>query len=174
MSLPVEIKKFIDESPISLVADKGGPLSIPEINKFYESEIEPKVTNKKYGELLLGGLLMAQDYIWEAHEIVQDYPETEASWWHAFMHRMEGDYGNAGYWYRRVGKPAAYESLLSAVQKLEFETSANQILNWTEWDSFKLNNLIDSSSGQMREELHDVHRLECLLLIKICYTKAVA
>ena len=174
MSLPVEIKKFIDESPISLVASKGGPLSIAEIKSFYESEIEPQVNDKKFGELLYGGLLMAQDYIWEAHEIVQDYPDVEASWWHAFMHRMEGDYGNAGYWYRKVGQPAAFDSLLSAVQELAFETSADQILSWNEWDSFRLNKMIDSSSGHMREELHDIHRLECLLLIKICYIKATA
>ena len=28
-----------------------------------------------------------------------------ASWIHAVVHRMEGDLANAGYWYRRVGRP---------------------------------------------------------------------
>jgi hypothetical protein len=26
---------------------------------------------------------------------------------HAYLHRVEGDLGNAGYWYRRAGKRAA-------------------------------------------------------------------
>jgi hypothetical protein len=26
---------------------------------------------------------------------------------HAYLHRVEGDLGNAGYWYRRAGKPVA-------------------------------------------------------------------
>jgi hypothetical protein len=26
---------------------------------------------------------------------------------HAHLHRVEGDLGNAGYWYRRAGKPVA-------------------------------------------------------------------
>ena len=26
-------------------------------------------------------------------------------WVHAYLHRKEGDAGNAGYWYRRAGKP---------------------------------------------------------------------
>ncbi|MCH2206620.1 MAG: hypothetical protein MK132_12200 [Lentisphaerales bacterium] len=174
MSLPAEINKFIDESPISLVATKGGTLSIPEIDAFFNENVKPKVNDTKYGQLFYAGLLMAQDYIWEAHEIVQDYPELEASWWHAFMHRMEGDYGNAGYWYRRVGNNEHYQSLLDAVKKLDFETRASEILGWTQWDSFELNHMIGKSKGEFREELHDVHRLECLLLLKICYLKAVA
>jgi hypothetical protein len=30
---------------------------------------------------------------------------------HAYLHRVEGELGNAGYWYRRAGKPAATGSL---------------------------------------------------------------
>ena len=112
MSLPEKIKSFVDSAPISLVAQEGGPLSVQEIRNFYETEVAAKVSDEKYGELLYAGLLMAQDYIWEAHEIVQDFSEQEASWWHAFMHRMEGDYGNAAYWYRRVGDCKHFVSLL--------------------------------------------------------------
>lgn len=43
---------------------------------------------------------------WEkAHELVQDLPTLEAAWIHAYLHRKEGDEWNAGYWYRRAGKP---------------------------------------------------------------------
>ena len=173
MSLPSEIKNFIDDSPISLVAIKGGPLSVSEIDQFFNDNVEPTIKDTKYGQLFYAGLLMAQDYIWEAHEIVQDYPEEEASWWHAFMHRMEGDYGNAGYWYRRLGQSEHYPSLLSAVQNLEFKTRASEVLEWAEWDPYQLNKMIDTAKGEFREELHDIHRLECLLLLKICYLKAI-
>ena len=44
---------------------------------------------------------------WErAHEIAQDAGSREGDWVHAYLHRVEGDLGNAGYWYRRAGKPA--------------------------------------------------------------------
>jgi hypothetical protein len=43
----------------------------------------------------------------KAHEIVQDEEGMDAAWVHAYLHRAEGDLGNAGYWYRRAGKPAA-------------------------------------------------------------------
>ena len=39
----------------------------------------------------------------EAHKIVQDEETADAAWVHAYLHRVEGDLGNAGYWYRRAG-----------------------------------------------------------------------
>ena len=42
-----------------------------------------------------------------AHEIVQDEGGVDAAWVHAYLHRVEGDPGNAGYWYRRAGKSVA-------------------------------------------------------------------
>jgi hypothetical protein len=32
-------------------------------------------------------------------------------WVHAYLHRKEGDLWNAGYWYRRAGRPAATGAL---------------------------------------------------------------
>ena len=40
-----------------------------------------------------------------AHVIVQDHEEDDiAAWLHAVVHRMEGDLGNARYWYRRSSR----------------------------------------------------------------------
>ena len=47
----------------------------------------------------------------EAHKIVQDEETADAAWVHAYLHRVEGDLGNAGYWYRQAGKPAASGAL---------------------------------------------------------------
>ena len=46
-----------------------------------------------------------------AHRLVQDESSNDAAWVHAYLHRVEGDLGNAGYWYRRAGKPVAKGSL---------------------------------------------------------------
>lgn len=43
-----------------------------------------------------------------AHGCVQQCEGDPAcDWVHAYLHRVEGDLANAGYWYRRAGKPAA-------------------------------------------------------------------
>lgn len=42
---------------------------------------------------------------WEkAHQCAQDDPGRDGSWVHAYLHRKEGDLGNAGYWYSRAGR----------------------------------------------------------------------
>lgn len=45
---------------------------------------------------------------WDAaHRVAQDVANESGSWVHAYLHRKEGDHGNAAYWYRRAGKPVA-------------------------------------------------------------------
>ena len=62
----------------------------------------------------LAGLWWAAKGEWDrAHETVQDDPGREAAWVHAYLHRVEGDLSNAGYWYRQAGKPVATGTLES-------------------------------------------------------------
>jgi hypothetical protein len=42
----------------------------------------------------------------KAHDVTQP-GGPELDWVHAYLHRVEGDPANAGYWYRRAGKPVA-------------------------------------------------------------------
>ena len=47
----------------------------------------------------------------DAHKIVIHEETAEAAWVHAYLHRVEGDLGNAGYWYRQAGQPVAKDTL---------------------------------------------------------------
>jgi hypothetical protein len=45
---------------------------------------------------------------WEAaHGSAQADEGPDGAWVHAYLHRKEGDLGNASYWYRRAGQPVA-------------------------------------------------------------------
>ncbi|WP_043354921.1 hypothetical protein [Methylobacterium sp. B1] len=46
-----------------------------------------------------------------AHRLVQDAAGPDAAWVHAHLHRIEGDDGNARYWYGRVGQPGPHGTL---------------------------------------------------------------
>ena len=49
---------------------------------------------------------------WDAaHNVAQDIAGSTGAWIHAYLHRKEGDHGNANYWYARASKPAAKGSL---------------------------------------------------------------
>jgi hypothetical protein len=65
------------------------------------------------------GLSLALQALWwdakgdwaEAHRCAQAQDDAAGAWVHAYLHRREGDAANAGYWYRRAGKPAAADPL---------------------------------------------------------------
>jgi hypothetical protein len=71
----------------------------------------------------LAALWWAAKGNWDAaHKLVQDEKTAHSAWVHAYLHRVEGDLGNAGYWYRRAGKPVAtgpleteWEQIVSAL-----------------------------------------------------------
>lgn len=49
---------------------------------------------------------------WEkAHVLAQSEESKEAYWLHAYLHRKEGDQGNAAYWYARAEQPVPDDSL---------------------------------------------------------------
>lgn len=49
---------------------------------------------------------------WDAaHGVAQDIDDATGAWVHAYLHRKEGDAGNAAYWYRRARQPIASDSL---------------------------------------------------------------
>ena len=66
-----------------------------------------------------GGISTALQAMWEdgrgrweaAHAIAQDIDDKAGAWIHAYLHRKEGDLGNAGYWYGRAGQPVAYDAI---------------------------------------------------------------
>jgi hypothetical protein len=47
----------------------------------------------------------------KAHELIQDEPDKNAAWIHAYLHRKEGDSWNADYWYNRAGRKRPAVSL---------------------------------------------------------------
>jgi hypothetical protein len=48
-----------------------------------------------------------------AHNIVQNAGGVDCAWVHAYLHRKEGDSGNARYWYGRSGKSPAFDISLT-------------------------------------------------------------
>jgi hypothetical protein len=61
------------------------------------------------------GLSLALQTLWweakgdwkRAHECAQEDRASTGSIVHAYLHRVEGDLSNAGYWYKRAGRPPA-------------------------------------------------------------------
>jgi len=73
------------------------------------------------------GISLALQALWHdargdwdgAHGCAQEDHSRDGSWVHAYLHRKEGDIGNAGYWYSRAGR-----SVPAKVTTLEDEWAA--------------------------------------------------
>ena len=46
-----------------------------------------------------------------AHELANSIEDKTGAWVHAYLHRKEGDLGNAAYWYNRAGQSVATDAL---------------------------------------------------------------
>lgn len=65
------------------------------------------------------GMSLALQALWHdakgdwarAHDCAQDDHSRDGSWVHAYLHRKEGDAGNAGYWYARAGRTSPASSV---------------------------------------------------------------
>ena len=65
------------------------------------------------------GLSPALESLWydgrgdfdRAHDRAQSDEGGAGDWVHAYLHRKEGDSGNAAYWYRRAGRPFCRDTL---------------------------------------------------------------
>jgi hypothetical protein len=77
------------------------------------------------------GLSLALQGLWHdakgdwhaAHDCAQQQDDADGAWVHAYLHRKEGDVGNAGYWYRQAGKPMSQAPL-----EIEWETIVMSLL----------------------------------------------
>ena len=69
--------------------------------------------------LPLAALWWAAKGDWDtAHKLVQDEPPRKAARVSAYLHRVEGDLGNAGYWYRQAGRPVAKDALQTEWERI--------------------------------------------------------
>src|SRR5256714_1764231 len=59
------------------------------------------IARQDEADALLSGLWLRYDWLDESHRISQGIESPTGSWWHAIMHRREGDFSNSKYWYAR-------------------------------------------------------------------------
>ncbi len=121
---------------------------------------------------LAAGLLQIYNF-WEAsHEAAQqadDLGETRVSaYWHGIAHRREPDPGNAGYWFRRVGRHPIFTRFQAEARPLLDRNSglAARLLPGHAWDPFAFIDLCTRAKGEDAEIARGLQRLEMLWLLE--------
>ncbi len=92
----------------------------------------------RYPQEALSGLFLRLNNWEKSHQLSQELDTVEGSYWHGIAHRLEPDYSNAGYWFRRVGQHPIFPQLQVAAS----EVLAGHRTPWRlgeSWDPFLFN-----------------------------------
>jgi len=123
-----------------------------------------RVVDLDQARCCLSAICLLYDSLDESHTISQGIATPEGSFWHGIMHRREGDFSNAKYWFRKVGPHCVFEMLAA-------EDDAPD-----PWDPF---DFIDEcqtalrTGGEASARCRHLQQREWELLFDYCYHEAV-
>ena len=101
-------------------------------------------------------LFIAAGGLDQAHRIVQEISTGDGAYIHGMVHRIEGDFDNARYWFRRAGaQPAAAEMYRRAAAR-SMTVASHPI-----WDPFLVTGMVETSrTAGVTEELRAILTIE--------------
>jgi hypothetical protein len=137
------------ELPVPIRPSRGGEKIWQLINKTDWR----KLCNLRDDSLVRAGALWLYGFLDETHQLVQSDHTAEGSYWHALMHRSEGDYSNSMYWYDKVGRHAIFPLFRKVVEKMETsaggQSAIKSLLEEPQWNPHGLVELCrEASRGQ--------------------------
>jgi len=119
----------------------------------------------------MAGLWQYFDCFEEAHQLADSCETANGYYWHAIVHRREGDSGNAAYWFRKTGMHPAYEPLAAEAARIAGQFSATEFRGG-EWDPFSFVSFCDRARrqpGSARERMAmEIQRAEWRILFDRC------
>jgi hypothetical protein len=119
---------------------RAGRQSIPDLDRALAAIFRPARQSTQPQALIRALVLLWHDHLDAAHSLAQDVPTADGSLIHGIMHRREPDYGNAKYWFHRVGHHEAFKSIArraAAIPAAEAERALLGRFSRNEtWDPF--------------------------------------
>lgn len=136
---------------------RSGTLGVAELERklveFFDSAKIPLGVQP----LLRSAALLWHDHLDASHTISQGIETRDGSWLHGIMHRREPDYGNAKYWFHRVGKHESFPKLAEFASRLMRE-HGDSSLDKDEWDPFAFIDECEQAEGSGDAEIISVLR----------------
>jgi hypothetical protein len=139
-----------------------------------------KVVRGDDARAMLSGLWLYFDFLDESHAISQSLDNATGSFWHAIMHRREGDFSNSKYWYARCQDHPALATMTAQASRVVNQMPADKSLlrlvatGWNPNGFVDLVQAVHASPGDPRHALAvALQRLEWQTLFDHCTRAAV-
>jgi hypothetical protein len=165
-----------------LSLDRGEPnrAALDQLNALDEARLcdGHAVRDREMARACLAGLWLYHDFLDESHRISQSLHGREGSYWHGIMHRREGDYANAKYWFRRVGAHPIHEALVLSARALAHDVDAGgaSVGSSSAWDPAAFVDLCAAACAGESDAADLCRRIqerEWQLLFDYCYRHAI-
>ena len=124
-------------------------------------------------------LWLYHDFLPESHRLSQQLDGADGSYWHGLMHRREGDFSNAKYWFRRVGAHPVFDAVIAAAGAARTEDDparARMVAGADTWDPVAFIDLCAAAVGgetALQPFCRRVQQREWELLFDHCFDRAV-
>ncbi len=142
---------------------------------------ERRILDRDMAAACCAGLLLYHNYLDESHTISQSIDTPTGSFWHGIMHRREGDYSNAKYWFRRVGDHPVFIRLRGAANLLasdaQLDAAGHFLVAQSAWDPFAwidLCELVVKGASTQDAFCREIQQREWELLFDYCFRHAFA
>ena len=129
---------------------------------------------------MLAGLWLWHDWLDASHMISQELHNPTGSFWHAIMHRREGDFSNAKYWYARCRHHPVLERIPALARATLGEAAVStaplhHILAGA-WDPDGFVDVVEAVHRKPSDPLHDaaarLQQVEWRALFDYCARRA--
>jgi hypothetical protein len=141
---------------------------------------DAELADRHMATCCVAGVWLLHDYLDESHAISQGIDTSSGSFWHAIMHRREGDFSNAKYWFRHVGRHPVFEELEMRAAEIAAEHGetavVQQLTAGNKWNPAGFVDLCQASPGgrdSTRDTCLDIQQVEWELLFDFCFRATV-
>jgi hypothetical protein len=164
-----------------VVSGDGDPAAAAKLKTVSAAQLlKDKINRPPFAQLLLAGLWLWHDWLDESHRISQQIETSDGSYWHAIMHRREGDFSNSKYWLARCRAHPTHADIAARLPGIIAAHATDpEVKGLTAggWDPFAFVDLAEKLHDRPHDPLHStavaVQRLEWQALFEHCARQAI-